>query len=80
MARKIIKASHLRDKINEHLEKFHECRNLRISTVVSDPARTHGANWSTSDLRRSGGDHDQVECSEAIETYMRDLQSKYDIE
>ncbi|MCA8492594.1 hypothetical protein [Burkholderia arboris] len=79
MARVLIDAEELLTIINGHMEGLHACRNLHVSRVVADPNRTHGGNWTTSGIRRSGADNDQVECDEAIRAFMADLQARYDI-
>ncbi len=79
MARELIDADELLQIINDHMEGLHACRNLHVSGVVADPVRSHGGNWTTSGIRRSGGDHDEVECGAAIRAFMEDLQARYDI-
>lgn len=80
MTRQLIDRNDLLKMINDHLESLHDCRNLHISAVVQDQAFTHGANWTTSGLRRSGNDNNEVVCKEAIASFMRDLQASYDIQ
>lgn len=79
MPREIIDADELLTIINDHMEGLHACRNLHVSRVVADPDRTNGGNWTTSGIRRSGGDHDEVECGGAIREFMAGLQARYDI-
>lgn len=79
MARKLIGKEELLKIINGHLESLDECRNLHISAIVQDPGRTHGGNWTTSGHRRSGNNHDEEACAEAIQNFMAHLQATYDI-
>ncbi|WP_124629684.1 MULTISPECIES: hypothetical protein [unclassified Burkholderia] len=79
MPREIIDADELLKIINDHMEGLHACRNLHVSKVVTDPDRANGGNWTTSGIRRSGVDHDQVECEGAIREFMAGLQARYDI-
>ncbi|MFS2103616.1 hypothetical protein [Ralstonia sp. Ralssp135] len=79
MAREVIEKDKLLSLINDHMASLDACRNLRITSIANDPARTHGANWTTGHLRRSGSDHDQVECGEVLLAFMLDLQARYDI-
>ena len=80
MARQLIDRIDLLKMINDHLESLHDCRNLFISAVIPDRARIHGGNWTTDGLQRSGHDHDEGACWEAIVRFMRDLQTAYDIQ
>jgi hypothetical protein len=80
MARQKIDPAGLLKIINEHMGLLNECRNLKVLQVIADPNRTHGGNWTTAGLRRSGDDNDQVECDDAIAQFMADLQQKYDIQ
>ncbi|RQT38360.1 hypothetical protein [Burkholderia contaminans] len=79
MPREIIDADELLKIINDHMEGLDACRNVHVSRVVEDPARTNGGNWTTSGIRLSGADHDQVECAEVIRDFMAGLQARYDI-
>ncbi|WP_152680254.1 hypothetical protein [Chromobacterium subtsugae] len=80
MCRNLVSRDILLQMINEHLGGLHECRNLRVTTVLHDPERVHGANWVTGAIRRSGDDHDEVVCGDAIRAFMLDLQQRFDIE
>lgn len=79
MARTTISEAELLKQINDHLAQLHDCRNLTVTSLVSDPARQHGGNWLTHGLQRSGADHDQVACWNTIDSFMTELQNKYDV-
>jgi len=76
MPREIIDAHELLKIINDYVEGLDACRNLRVTRVVADPARTNGGNWTTSGIRLSGADHG----AEAIRDFMAGLQARYDIQ
>ncbi|MGX5879451.1 hypothetical protein MJS38_04625, partial [Burkholderia gladioli] len=80
MPRQIIDAAELLKIINDHMEGMQVCRNLHVLGVVPDPHRTSGGNWTTSGIRRSGDDHDEIECHSAIQNFMAGLQARYDIQ
>lgn len=79
MPRAIITKEALLKIVNKEMERLPACRNLHIQSIISDPKRTHGANWTTYGIQRSGPDNDEVECQEAIAAFMADLQTRYDI-
>lgn len=79
MPRQIISKDDLLRLINEKLQSLDECRNLMVNSIAADPARANGANWTTYGLRRSGPDHDEIACREAVRAFMDDLQRRYDI-
>jgi hypothetical protein len=69
----VIRREELLTLINDHLETVPDCRNLHVISVGVDPTRANGGNWTTTGLRRSGDDHDQIACGNAIEKFMADL-------
>ena len=79
MPRELIDKDKLLNLINEQMAKLHVCRNLTITNLGPAPDRPHGSNWNTYGLRRSGADHDAVECAEAVGGIIKELHSKYDI-
>jgi hypothetical protein len=66
-------------EINQEMASLHDCRNLRVMSVVDDPARGRGANWTTVGFLRSGYDHAEFECQKAMLDFMTDLQERFDI-
>jgi hypothetical protein len=78
-ARVLIAKEALLIEINQEMASIHDCRNLRIMSVIDDPARARGANWATVGFLRSGYDHAEFECQKAMVDFMTDLQERFDI-
>ncbi|CAD6536098.1 hypothetical protein LMG27952_03106 [Paraburkholderia hiiakae] len=78
--RQVIDQGELLSIINDHMESLDDCRNIRFNTIARDPDRANGANWTTGSYRRSGDDHDEIACAEALEAFLLDLQARYDVD
>jgi hypothetical protein len=79
VVRVIIMKDALLAEINQEMASLAECRNLRFTHVLPDPARVRGGNWKTAGLVRSGYDHAEFECHKAMVDCMADLQERFDI-
>jgi hypothetical protein len=78
-ARALIAKEALLAEINQEMASLHDCRNLRVMSIVDDPARSRGANWTTAGFLRSGYDHAEFECQKGMVDFMADLQERFDI-
>jgi ssRNA-specific RNase YbeY (16S rRNA maturation enzyme) len=46
---------------------------------VHDPLRSHGGNWTTQGMHRSGYDHAEFECQKAMADFMTEMHERFDI-
>jgi hypothetical protein len=66
-------------EIRAHMASLPACRNLRVGDVVHDPLRSHGGNWATQGMHRSGSDHAEFECQKAMADFMTEMHERFDI-
>lgn len=81
IAKQIIPYVDLLAKVQDLLLAYpRECRNLHIGKLQVLAEQQDGANWYAFIDRRSGADHDEVECRERIASEIRRLRQCYDVE